>query len=123
MAQAADAAAFQIVPQQHRGGDAVHVIVAEDRNGLSVGDGPLNTFDRLVHIPHQHGGDGQLPLPLQKFRRGLRRGDAPGGQHGAQKIRVAGCAQEGNVLFRGAADVPFFEFHRSVPSFSYNTPW
>ena len=109
--QAPDAAAFQIVHQQHCGGDAVHVIVAEYGDGLSPGDGPLDTLHGFVHIPHEHGGEGQLPFPLQKFRRGLGAVHAPGGQHGGQQIGITRPPQEVHHLGIGGPDVPFFKFH------------
>ena len=115
--QAVYAAALEIVHQQHRGGDAVHIVVTKDRDGLSAGDGPLNPGDGLAHVPHQHGGDGQLSLPVQKFCGPLRRGDAPGGQDRGKQIGISGAAQESHVLRLRRADVPFFEFHRTSPPF------
>ena len=111
--QAPDAAALQVVCQHHRGGDAVHVVVAEHGDGLPVRDGPLDPGHRLVHVPHQQGRQRQLPLPVQKHRRLFRRGDAPGRQHGAQQIGVSGGAQQVHVLLLRLADLPFLILQRS----------
>ena len=111
--QAMGAAAFQIVQQQHRGGDAVHIVVTEHGDGLPVRNGLLDAGHRLVHIFHQHGGDGQAPVPLQIFGGALRRGDAPGGQHRAEQVGIPRAAQEGHILLLRLADIPLLEFHGS----------
>ena len=71
----------EVVLQQHRGRDAVHVVVAEDRHGLAAGDRLLDARRRPVHVLHQKGREGELPLPVQFFRGLLRRADTPGRQH------------------------------------------
>ena len=111
IAQAAGAAAFQIIQQQHRGGNAVHIVVAEHGDDLPIGDGPLDTGNGLVHILHQHGGDSQAPVPLQILGRALGGGDAPGRQHDGQQIGISGAPQEGYIPFLRLSDVPLLEFH------------
>ena len=99
IAQALGTAVFQIVQKQHRGGDAVHIVIAENSDGLIVGQRLLDPGHRLVHVPHEHGGDRQRGLPLQRLGSGLGGGDAPGGQHRGQQTGVAGFLQKGSVLF------------------------
>ena len=111
--QAADTAAFQVIQQQHRGGDTVHIVVAEHGDDLIIGHGLLNPGHSLVHIPHQHGGYGQGAFTLQRLGSGLGSGDAPGGQHGGQQAGVARFLQERRVLLRRCSNVPFLIFHRT----------
>ena len=99
IAQALGTAVFQIVQKQHRGGDAVHIVIAENSDGLIVGQRLLDPGHRLAHVPHEHGGDRQRGLPLQCLGSGLGGGDAPGGQHRGQQTGVAGFLQKGSVLF------------------------
>ena len=54
----------EIVHQDHRGGDAVHVIVAENGDLFPVGQGAAHPLGGLVHVLHQKGGIGQVPVPL-----------------------------------------------------------
>ena len=114
IAQALDAAAFEIVHQQHRGGDAVHIVIAEHGDGLPIGDGPLNPGHSLVHVLHSHGGEGQGPFPVQRLRCSLRRVHAPGSQDYGEQIRVSRPPQEGDVLLIRSADVPLLKFHGPV---------
>ena len=111
IAQALYAAAFEIVHQKDGRGDAVHIIVAKDGNGLSPGNGQLDALHGLVHILHQHRGEGEAPLPVQNLRRLLRGSDAPAGEHQAQKVRVARLPQRGHILLIRRGNVPAFEFH------------
>ena len=96
---AGEAEVFQIVQKQHRGGDAVHIVIAENSDGLIVGQRLLDPGHRLAHVPHEHGGDRQRGLPLQRLGSSFGSGDAPGGQHGGQQTGVAGFLQKGSVLF------------------------
>ena len=121
IAQAPGAAAAQVVHQQHRGGDAVHVVVAEHGDGLPLVEGPLDPVHGLAHVPHQHGGQGQAPLPLQGLGGVLRRHHAPGRQHGGEQIGVSGGAQPLHIPLRRGADVPLFEFHGRPPPFCGRT--
>ena len=121
--QAVGPAAAEIVLQQHGGGDAVHVVIPEDGDRLPPADGPLDAVHRSVHVPHEHGGEGQVPVPLQSHRGRFRGGDAPGCQHHGQQIRVSGAAEEGNVLLSRRPNVPLFEFHgASLPSKGAKNP-
>ena len=54
----------EIVHQDHRGGDAVHVIVAENGDLFPAGQGAAHPLGGLVHVLHQKGGIGQVPVPL-----------------------------------------------------------
>ena len=117
MPQAADAAAFEIVHQQNRGSNAVHVVVAEHGDGLPLADRPLDAGDGFVHIPHQHGGHAEAPVPLQRLGRRLGSGDTPGRQDRGEEIGVSGTPQEGNVPLSRGPDVPFFESHGTFPPF------
>ena len=99
IAQALGTAVFQIVQKQHRGGDAVHIVIAENSDGLIVGQRLLDPGHSLIHIPHQHGGDGQGAFALQRLGSSFGSGDAPGGQHRGQQTGVAGFLQKGSVLF------------------------
>ncbi len=114
IAQALGPAAFQIVHQKHGGGDAVHVVVPEDGDGLPSRNGLLNPGHGLVHVPHEHGGQRQLPVPVQKLRRCFRGDDAPGRQHQGHQAGVARLPQRRHVLFPRGADVPLFVFHKSA---------
>ena len=122
-AQAPDAAAFQIVPEQDGSGDAVHVVVAEDGHGLPLRDGPLNPGHGLVHIPHPHGGESQPLLPVQVVRGGLRRGDPPGRQHRGEEIGIPRLPQPGDVLLLWGVQNPLFELHRTPPPFLPQRPF
>ena len=98
IAQALGAAVFQIVQEQHRGGDAVHIVITENDDGLIVGQRLLDPGHSLAHIPHEHGGDRQRAFPFQCLSSGLGGGDAPGGQYRSQQTGVAGFLQKGSVL-------------------------
>ena len=73
MPQAPDAAAGEIVHQQHRGGDAVHVVVAEHGDGL-----PPRLMARWMRATAlsmsriSMGDRAEAPVPLQSLGRRLR---------------------------------------------------
>ena len=108
-------AGAEIIGQKAGGGDAVHVVIAEHGDGLAAGNRPLNPLHSPVHVPHPHGRDREAPLPVQKLRGLLRRGNAAGGQHGGKQIGVSRLPQPGDVLVSRGMDIPFFEFHEAPP--------
>ena len=105
----------QVVHQQHRGGDAVHVVVAEDGHPLAAGDGPLDARHGPVHVLHQKGGVGEAALPLQKEGRLLRGAHAPGRQDGGEQAGVPRAAQAAGGCRVPVPHNPFLKFHRSFP--------
>ena len=79
----------QIVRDKAGGGDAVHIIVAVDRNGLPVPYRAQDALTRLVHVQHQHGVAQQL-LPAGDERVCLGGSpDPPQHQHHRQQRREA----------------------------------
>ena len=91
--QAVPSAQPQVVHQQHGGGDAVHVVVSEHGHPLAGLQAPPDTGHGLVHVLHQEGRVGQLPLPLQE-QGGLLRGlHVTGGQHGGEQAGISRRAQ------------------------------
>ena len=115
VAQALRSLAAEVVLHHHRRGDAVHVVVPEDGHGLAVRDGLLDARHRPVHVLHQKGREGEFPLPLQLLGGGLRRGDAPGRQHGGQQPGVPGGAQGIHRAPVRLSDVPFPVLHERCP--------
>ena len=93
--QTAEALGAQIVRQQAGGGDAVHIIVAVDGDGLAPGDGLSDPFNGCRHAGHQHGVV-QHFIAEEQLRRRLAAADAPLGQHRGQQRRKAALQQ----LFR-----------------------
>jgi hypothetical protein len=87
--QAVRSPGAEVVHQQHGGGDAVHVVVAEDGHPLAVRQGAADTGGGLVHVLHEIGGVAQLPLPVQEQGGLLRGGYAPCGEQGGQEGGVA----------------------------------
>ena len=56
--------ALEMLVQQGGGGHAVHIVIAEDRDGLAVVDGLPDALTGGVHIGQQRGV-GKLLLPCQ----------------------------------------------------------
>ncbi len=73
--------------QQRRGGRAVDIVVAEDRNGLAALDGLDETLNRAVHIL-EHRGIGQhfAQRRRQELLRVVKR-DVARRQHAADDLR------------------------------------
>ena len=109
------AAAAQIIHQDGGGGDAIHVIVAENGDMLATLQGAADTADGSVHVLHQEGGKGEGILYAQEIRSGGAVHNAVGGQHRRQQSRVAGLLQRGCRGGRGR-EVPFFKFHARLTS-------
>ena len=84
-----DPLAAQIVRDKAGGGDAVHIIVAVDCDGLPVPYRAQDALVRLVHVQHQHGVAQQL-LPAGDKRLCFGGGfDPPQRQHHRQQRREA----------------------------------
>ena len=111
ISQTANAAALQIILKQHGGRNAVHIVIAENGNGLAVCNGALDALHGLVHILHQHGGNRQVAFQIQILRSGLCRSDAAGRKNRRKEVRIARAAQPVHILFRRGIDVPLFKFH------------
>ena len=87
----------EILVQNGGGGDAVHVVVAVNDDGLAVLHGAVQPLHRLVHIPDGKR-IGQGRFPLQQRRGLLRRLAAPRGQHPRKQPAAAGLLQSGRRL-------------------------
>ena len=109
----------EVIHQNHRGGDAVHVIVAEYGDPFPIGQGAVHPPGSPVHILHQKRGIGQLPVPLQEGSGLLRCGDAPGGQHGGHQIGVSGPGEPVHRLGRQVRYAPLLIFHDGTPLSRY----
>ena len=70
------AAGAEIVGQKAGGGDAVHVIVAEDGDGLAPGERAVDALHSLVHVAHQKGRIEQRALTVKPRGGLLGRDDA-----------------------------------------------
>ena len=115
-----DAPAFQVIHQDHRGGDAVHVVIPEHRHAATLTDGPADALHRPVHVLHQEGGAGQIPAPLQKGGGLLRRGDAPCRQYLRHQLGIASLAETADIRFLRWGDMPFGKLHLpALPSAYY----
>ena len=92
VADTAAAVAAEKVRQQAGGGNAVHVIVAEDRDFFLVFDGQRHPSGGQSHVRHQKGvGQGSVAIQI-----GLCLGtvlNAPGGQHHGGQWGVARAYQ------------------------------
>ena len=93
---AAQALAVQIIGQQAGGGDAVHVIVAVDRDRFARVDRPAQPRDRAVHVAQQHRVVQGFDAAVKQARRILRLCHAAQAQNGGQQRRQAHAQQ----LFR-----------------------
>ncbi|MPM27984.1 hypothetical protein SDC9_74501 [bioreactor metagenome] len=117
VAQALDAAAFQIVKQQDGGGDAVHVVVTENGDGLVVGHCAADASHRLAHIRHDKRGESQHVVALQPLGGFLRRRNATACQNRRQKGGITRLTQGVHRARHRRADVPFFKFQSDAPPF------
>ena len=85
--------------QQGGGSHAVHIVIAEDRDGLAVVDGLPDALTGGVHIGQQ-GGVGKLLLPCQQGQRFGGVGDAPGGKDARQQgVFLLLRSQHGLIFF------------------------
>ena len=103
----------QIVHQEDRGGDAVHIVIPEHGDLLARCQGAVDPGHRLIHVLHQEGGVGQLPVPLQEGGGILRCGDAPGRQDGGEQAGIPGRAQAVRRGLVVVSAVPSGIFHRA----------
>ena len=105
VADAVCAHAAQKVREHAGGGDAVHIIVAEDGDFFAPVDGEAHPVDGLVHVRHQVGvGEGSITVEISA---GLSGGvHAPGGQnHGGQGGVAAGHQRVDSSRLR-CLDIP-----------------
>ena len=72
--------ALEMLVQQGGSGHAVHIVIAEDRDGLAVVDGLPDALAGFFHIGEQ-GGVAQFLFPCQQGERVGRVGDAAGRQN------------------------------------------
>ena len=107
----------QKLGQQAGGGDAVHVIVAVDGDGLPVVDGPPHPGSSFVHVPHEHGVQQRLGLGGEEPPGILRVRHPPGGQHRRQQGGQAALLQGPPPVGAGGGHVPLLEFHMPRPPF------
>ena len=91
--------ALEMLVQQGGGGHAVHIVIAEDRDGLAVVDGLPDALTGGVHIGQQRGV-GKLFLPCQQGQRFGGVGDAPGGKNARQQgVFLLLRSQHGLIFF------------------------
>ena len=91
--------ALEMLVQQGGGGHAVHIVIAEDRDGLAVVDGLPDALTGGVHIGQQRGV-GKLLLPCQQGQRFGGVGDAPGGKNARQQgVFLLLRSQHGLIFF------------------------
>ena len=76
--------ALEVLVQQSRSGHAVHIVVAEDHDGLAIVDGLPDALTGLVHIGQQRRV-AQFFFARQQGQRFGGVGDAPRGQHTGQQ--------------------------------------
>ena len=107
--------ALQKLGQQAGGGDAVHVIVAVDGDGLPILNGPPHPGNSPVHVPHEHGVQQGFGLGGEEPPGGLRVRHAPGGQHRRQQGGQAARLQGALPLREGGSHLPLLEFHGPRP--------
>ena len=82
--------AAQEICQQAGGGDAVHIVVAEDGDLFLPGKSQAYTAGGQIHIGHEERIQ-QRGIAVQISLRVTNRSDAPGGQdHGGQRGVAAG---------------------------------
>ena len=103
----------QVVDQEDGGGDAVHVVVAEDGHALPPLQGQTDAPDRLVHILHEEGGVLQMPLPDQEGPGFAGCLHAPGGHHGGEQAGVARRVEPLRRRLVKRRRVPLGVFHAS----------
>ncbi len=84
----------QIVHQNGRGRDTVHIIVAENSHVLPGPQGPVNARCRPVHILHQKQGQGGSPRSGRNSAAAgtSAAGNSVGSQHGGQKRKALSSA-------------------------------
>ena len=71
----------EIIGEKTGGGDAVYVVVAEDRELFAPLQRPRDARGGLIHVLHQKRRVGERPLALQRFGGLLARLHAACGQH------------------------------------------
>ena len=108
-------AAAQIVHQYGSGGDAVHIIVAENGDVLALLHSLPDAPDGPIHVLHQEGGEGEGVVDLQESPGSGIVGNAVGGQHRRQQSRVAGLLQLRDRR-GGGGKIPLFKFHARLTS-------
>ena len=98
IAGAAQPLPAQIVRQQAGGGDAVHIIVSVDGDGLLPGDGAADALHRGGHALHLHRVMQNGDVAVQQGVGLLRRPDAPQGQNSGKQRPAARLPQRSRVF-------------------------
>ena len=111
----------QIVHQYDRGGNAVHIVVAENGDLFPGVQRPADTLRRRGHVAHEKGGMGQCGLTFQKGCRLCFLLDAPTGQHTGHQVRVARRHQSFHRMARRIRYIPVPKLHPGghLPSLTY----
>ena len=84
--------------EQGGGGHAVHIVVAEDHDGLALVDGPQDARAGLVHVGQEHGV-AQLLLARQQCQRLGGVGDAPGSEDASQQTGLLLLGRKDRAVF------------------------
>ena len=84
--------------EQGGGGHAVHIVVAEDHDGLALVDGPQDARAGLVHVGQEHGV-AQLLLARQQRQRLGGVGDAPGSEDAGQQTGLLLLGRKDRAVF------------------------
>ena len=109
------AAAAQIVHKNGCGGNAVHIIIAEDGHMFSCVQRGADADHGSVHVLHQQRRQGKAVLNFQEIICGRAVGYAVGGQNGGKQGRISRLLQ---CIRRGSrgGQIPLFIFHARLTS-------
>ena len=89
---------FEVLIEQGGGGHAVHIVVAEDHDGLALVDGPQDAHAGLIHVGQEHGV-AQLLLARQQRQRLGGVGDAPGSKDAGQQTGLLLLGRKDRAVF------------------------
>ena len=89
---------FEVLIEQGGGGHAVHIVVAEDHDGLALVDGSQDARAGLVHVGQEHGV-AQLLLARQQCQRLGGVGDAPGSEDAGQQTGLLLLGRKDRAVF------------------------
>ena len=107
------APAAEVVRQERGGGDAVHVVVAEDDDPLAALERPADPLDDLIHIAQEEGVR-KGKIGTKKCPRSLRRVVAAAAQYSGRQRGKTSRLQPGGSPFVIGGHLPGSVFHKKT---------
>ena len=96
----------EVIGQNDRGSNAVHVVIAKDGNGFAVLHSLFHALDSAVHVAHEQGRDGQCIFAFQHGGGVFRCDNAPVNQNARKQTGISGFPECRNVQRIRHTDFP-----------------